>query len=155
MCSLNHNLLFRVNPTCFWFELSLISELLKKSGGFVVVFFFLEKKISCACLVRSGLNDVFHWCAQSCTFSRSLLSVEAEVFTQFAILNKEVSSAQNLNSEFSPSGRLFILMGKNSGPNTDPCGTPALIGYSKWLVDIYYGGMTWSIEEHSRLSHCF
>ena len=59
----------------------------------MVVFFFLEKKISCACLVRSGLNDVFHWSAQSCIFSRSILSVEAEVFTQFAILNKEVSSA--------------------------------------------------------------
>ena len=29
------------------------------------------------------------------------------------------------------------------------------IGHSKRLFDVYYGGMTQSIEEHSRLSHCF
>ena len=45
--------------------------------------FFLEKIISCACLVRSGLNDIFHWYAQSCFFNRSLLSVEAEVYTVY------------------------------------------------------------------------
>ena len=68
---------------------------------------FLEKIISCACLVRSGLNDIFHWYAQSCIFNRSLLSVEAEVFTQFTMLNKEVSSAESLPSEFSPSATSF------------------------------------------------
>ena len=45
-------------------------------------FFFLEKITSCACLVWSGLNDIFHWYAQSCIFNRSLLSVAAESFTQ-------------------------------------------------------------------------
>ena len=108
MCSLNDNLLSRGSPRCFWFQLSLISELLRKSGGCALAFFFLEKIISCACLVRSGLNDIFHWYSQSCIFNRSLLSVEAEVFTQFTMLNKEVSSAKSLTSEFSPSGRLFI-----------------------------------------------
>ena len=43
------------------------------------------------------------------------------------MLNKEVSSAKSLTSEFSPSGRSFIKMRKNSGPNTDLIGTPALI----------------------------
>ena len=74
----------------------------------MVVFFFLEKIVSRACLDRSGLNDIFHWYAQSCIFNRSLLSVEAEVFTQFTMLNKEVSSAKSLTSEFSPSGKSFI-----------------------------------------------
>ena len=74
----------------------------------MAAFFFLEKIISCASLVRSGLNDILHWYAQSCIFNRSLLSVEAEVFTQFTMLNKEVSSAKSLTSEFSPSGRSFI-----------------------------------------------
>ena len=89
-------------------ELSLISELLKKSDGCVVAFFFPEKIISCASLVRSGLNDIFHWYAQSCIFHRSLLSVEAVVFAQFAMLNNEVSSVKSLTSEFCPSGRSFI-----------------------------------------------
>ena len=83
MCLLNDNLPSRVSPRCFWFELSLISELLKKIGGCVIAFFSLEKIISCACLVRSGLNDIFHWYAQSCFFNRSLLSVEAEVYTVY------------------------------------------------------------------------
>ena len=148
MCSLNDKLLSRVSPRCFWFKLILISELLKKSGGCVVTFFFMEKIISCACLVRSGLNDIFHWYAQSCIFNRSLLSVEAEVFTQSAMLNKEVSSAKGLTSEFDPSSRSFIEMMKNSGPNTDPCGTAALnysqleVDHSKRLVDICYGEVT-------------
>ena len=60
------------------------------------------------CYLLSGLNDIFHWHAQSCIFNRSLLSVEAEVFTQFTMLNKEVSSAKSLTLEVSPSGRLLI-----------------------------------------------
>ena len=83
MRSLNDNLLSRVSPKWFWYELSLISELLKKSGGCVVAFFFLEKIIFCTYLVWSGLNDIFHWYTQSCVFNRSLLSVEAEVFTVY------------------------------------------------------------------------
>ena len=73
-----------------------------------MVAFFLEKIISCACLVRSGLNEIFHWYSQSCFFNRSLLSVEGEAFTQFTMLNKEVSSAKSVTSEFSLSGRSFI-----------------------------------------------
>ena len=68
---------------------------------------FLEK-IICACLVRSGLNDIFHWYAWSCILDRLLLSVVAEVLTQFSMLNKQVSSAKSLTSEYSPSGRSFI-----------------------------------------------
>ena len=74
----------------------------------MVAFYFLEKIISCASLVRSGLNDIFHWYAQFRIFNRSLLSVEAEVFLQFTILNKEVSSAKSLTSKFSPSGTSFM-----------------------------------------------
>ena len=53
-------------------------------------FFFQEKIISCVCLVRSGLNDIFHWYAQFSIFNRSQLSVKVEVFTQFKLLNKEI-----------------------------------------------------------------
>ena len=80
----------------------------KKSDRCVVALSFLKKIISCACLVRSGLNDIIHWYVQSCIFNRSLLSVEAEEFTQFTMLNKEVSSAKSLTSEFNPSSRLCI-----------------------------------------------
>ena len=45
-------------------------------------------------------NDIFYWYGQSIIFNRSLLSVEAEVFTQFTMLNKEVPSAKSLTLEF-------------------------------------------------------
>ena len=108
MCSLNDIFLFTANPRCFWSELNLISDLLKNSSGCVVAFFFLEKIISCICLVWSGLNYIFHWCAQSCSFNGSLLIVETEVFIQFAILNKELSSTKSLILDFNPCGRSFI-----------------------------------------------
>ena len=74
----------------------------------MAAFFLLEKIVSCAYLARSGLNDSFHCYVQSCIFNRSLSSVEAEVFTQFTMLNKEVPSTKSLTSEISPSGRSFI-----------------------------------------------
>ena len=51
-------------------------------------------------------------------------------------------------------------MRKNRGPNIDLCGAPALIVsqleycYLKQAFDVFYGGMTQSIEEDSRLFHC-
>ena len=41
-------------------------------------------------------------------FLIDLLSVETEEFTQFTMLNKKVSSARGVSSEFSPSGRSFM-----------------------------------------------
>ena len=70
-------------------------------SGEIFFFFF-------ACLVRSGLNDIFHWYGQSIIFNRSLLSAEAEVLTQFIMLNKELSSSKSLTLEVSPSGRALI-----------------------------------------------
>ena len=52
-------------------------------------------------------------------------SVEAEAFTQITMLNKEVSSAKSLTSEFSPCGGSLIQMRKKRSPNNDPGGTPA------------------------------
>ena len=67
-----------------------------------------RENIFFAYLVWSGLNHIFHWYAQSIIFNRWLLSAEAEVFTQFTMLNKEVSSAKSLTLEVNPSGRSFI-----------------------------------------------
>ena len=50
--SLNNNLLYTASTRCFWFGLSLTSELFEKSGECETVFFFLEKITSCSCLDR-------------------------------------------------------------------------------------------------------
>ena len=92
---------------------------------------FLSGENNFLCLSSSiGLNNIFHWYAQPCIFTRLLLSVEIETFTQFTMLNKEVSSFKSLTSKLSPCGTLLIWMRKNKVPNTDPYGTPALINYN-------------------------
>ena len=70
---------------------------------------FLSGENNFLCLSSSfGLNDISLCYAQPCIFTRSLLSVEIETFTQFTMLNKEVSSFKSLTSEFSPCGTLLI-----------------------------------------------
>ena len=40
--------------------------------------------------------------------------------------NSNVSSANSLMSQCKPRGKSLIKIRNNSGPKTDPCGTPAL-----------------------------
>ena len=42
--------------------------------------------------------------------------------------NKEVSSANNLISQFKLSSKSLMQMRKSNGPKIEPCGTPARIG---------------------------
>ena len=70
---------------------------------------FLSGENNFLCLSSSvGLNDISLCYAQPCIFTRSLLSVEIETFTQFTMLNKEIASFKSLTSEFSPCGTLLI-----------------------------------------------
>ena len=41
---------------------------------------------------------------------------------------RDVSSANNLALAFNPFGKSLIYMRKRSGPNIEPCGTPAKTG---------------------------
>ena len=59
------------------FELSWsISELLKNKEGWAPGIIFFEKITSFACVVESGLNDIFQLKAQSRIFTKSLFSLE-------------------------------------------------------------------------------
>ena len=69
--------------------------------------FLPEKVTSCAYLVQSGLNDIFHWFAQSFILNIFLLSSKAEACAQFTKLNKE-GSANSSTLEFGPCDRLLI-----------------------------------------------
>ena len=80
--------------------------------------------------------------------------VKAEMFAQFTMVNKEVSSAKSLNSEFSSCGRSFRYK-RTTGVPEVIVGPPALI--TNWkignsnstLFGVYYGGITQLTEEHS------
>ena len=121
----------------------------------------------CGCVFLSGENNFLCflssiWYAQSCIFNRSLLSVQAELFTQFTMLNKEASSIKSLQLQ---SLVLLVYRLREWKKTVVPILTLAIrqlllianwkICHSKRLFDICYGGMTQSIEEHSHLSHCF
>ena len=76
----------------------------------------------------SGLKSIFHWYAHYEITLRSRFKCLADSLGSWTIEKREVSSANNLAIEFSPSGRLLIYIKNNRGPRMDPCGTPALIG---------------------------
>ena len=71
--------------------------LLKYTSGWIETVFLLLNIISCACLVGSGLNFIFHWKIHSLIFSRSWLRSFAEVSMPWTTENKDVSSANNLH----------------------------------------------------------
>ena len=160
MRSLNDNLLSRVSPRYYWFELSLISEFLKKSGECAVAFFLLEKIVSCVCLVQSGLNDI-SFGMPNIVFLIDHYWVLKLKCTRFTTLNKEESSENSLTSEFSPCGRSFIQMRKKGILVLILASCRLLliadwkIDHTKWLFDVHYGWMTQLVKEHSRLLDSF
>ena len=58
--------------------------------------FFFKKITFFACLVESGLNDIFQSKAQAHIFTNSLFSLEAERLALFITEKREVSSANSL-----------------------------------------------------------
>ena len=66
------------------------------------------KSTSWACLVMSGLNNIFHLCAYSEILLRSSFNIFAERVESCTVENKEVSSANNLTSEIKSSGKSFM-----------------------------------------------
>ena len=103
--------------------------LLKTRPGCTDLACFLENMTSRACLLTSGLNDIFHLCEHWDIFCRSLFSNSAEVLLLCTTENREVSSAKSwiaVDSVFSD--KSFMYVRKRSGPRIDPCGTHAFTG---------------------------
>ena len=81
---------------------------------------FLEKITSFAGLLGSGLNEVLQLKAQSCIFTKSLFSLDAETLALFTTEEKEISSANSLTIVARPRGRSLIKMRKNNGLELNP-----------------------------------
>ena len=71
-------------------------------------FFFFEKITSFACLVGSGLNDIFQLKAQSRILTKSLVSLEGETLVLLTTEKREVSSANSLTLVVRPRGRSLM-----------------------------------------------
>ena len=107
-----------VKPRCFRVVSCSISELLKNKEGWedeYQEFFFFEKITSFACLVGSGLKDMFQLKVKSRIFTKLLFSSEAETLAVFTTKKRKVSSANSLT--------LVVR------PRTEPCATPAVTDF--------------------------
>ena len=73
----------------------MLGILLKTRSGCTDLACFLENITSRACLLISGLNDIFHLCAHSDIFCRSLFNTSAEVLLLCTTENRKASSAKS------------------------------------------------------------
>ena len=81
---------------------------MKNKEGWIPRIYLFEIIKSFACLVGSGLNDIFQLKAQSRIFTKSLFSLEAETLALFTTEKREVSSANSLTVVVRPRGRSLI-----------------------------------------------
>ena len=98
VCSLKKDFLSRWRPRHFCVCVISAVVFLKKTCGWTILVVFLENTASCACLARSGLNDVFQWYAKCCICNKSLLR---RSFSTTNNRKKEVSSTKSLTSDIS------------------------------------------------------
>ena len=63
---------------------------------------------SCACLVTSGLNNIFQLKAHSDIFLRSSFNKFEDSIALYTVENNEVSSANNFAGDFKFSGRSLM-----------------------------------------------
>ena len=93
---------------------------IKKDYGVICFCILREKITSLACLVMSGLNNIFHLKAHSNIFLRSSFNKFLDSDKLHTVENNEVSSANNLADDSKFSERSLMYIKKSSGPNIDP-----------------------------------
>ena len=108
-------------------EIELTGIWLKYTLGWDDFIFLLLNIIPCTCLLRSGLKLIFHWKSQLLINVKSLLISLAEVLMSWTTKNKEVSSANNLNSLLRPFGKSLTYIKNKRGPRMELWGTPTRI----------------------------
>lgn len=113
-----------------------------------------EKHICIVCLAGLGLNNIFprypHWLINF----KSLFTSISECILFIILGKRNLSLANILRSEITPSGKSFIYIRNNNGPKTYPCGTPAKMFFHE---DVYPFKMFLSIfqiilEKHQQVT---
>ena len=84
-----------------------------------------------ACLLGSGLNNIFHWKAHLLILFKSLLNSVSEKFRLYLLKKSDVSSANILHIDSIPLGKSLIYIKNRRGPNTKPFGTAVCIFFQE------------------------
>ena len=118
-CSLKSSLESKTIPRCFWDSVKLTVLWLKMKHGWLVFSSFRPNITSCACLIGSGLNFVFHenaqvshWLILSYFLQQRIDIYHLQIILQW-ILNHQISC--------------LCILEKKNGPNLGPCGAPASV----------------------------
>ena len=119
-CFSNDNVTSRIIPKYFWGEFLLVWLLLSIKGGCRAIFNFRLNITSCACLLMSGLNLIFHCNAQSWTFSRSSFNCFVDAFTLKTTENSEISIVTGFAVDDESFDKSFIYIKNRSGLKIDP-----------------------------------
>lgn len=96
---------------------------LKQIVGWCIFFVFGEKILFCACLVRSGLKDIFNCYTHSLILMTSSFIILAESKGLLTVENSVVSSVNNSTTNPKFLGRSFMYNTKSKGPSIQSCGT--------------------------------
>ena len=83
-------------------------QVTKNRNGWLEGIDFLEKTTSCACLVGSCLNNIFHWHAQSSILTKLLFRLWTETVVSVTTEKSVVSFANNVTSLVIPCGRSLM-----------------------------------------------
>ena len=111
-------------PRCFWDSVKLTVLWFKIELPF---WSFWLKITSCACLVGSGLELIFHWNAQAIILAKSLFNSFVNLVIFSATKNSDASSAINFAFYAKSSDKSFMYIRKSSRPGIKPCGSPVSI----------------------------
>ena len=125
-CSWKSSLPSKIILSCLWAVDWITTVLLKFKDGWFGLLSFLEKIISCASLLESGLKLVFHRNAHLFIFLRSSCEFFADKVISWTTEKREVSSANSLGFESKLSERSLINIKKKRGLRIDPLWTPTL-----------------------------
>ena len=108
------------SPKCLWVDQFTTSALLNVTGREISLFDFFGKYTSCACLLGSKWNYIFHWKSQLLITCKSLCKT---IFFYFYLSKtcekRDVSSAKTLQVDWMLSSKLLMYIRKKRGPRTE------------------------------------
>lgn len=114
----------------------------------------IEKRIPRACLLWSGLNNIFHWIIQLLTTFRSLLNSTAEQFL-LTFENSDMSPAKTLQIDLTPSGKSLCKLGIKWDPKRSLVKHFSREKISLWKLIKVVDNRFWIRMQHQWLCYIF
>ena len=116
-------------PRCLGTVVELTGLLLKEISGWKGIETFLQKNISWACFIQSGLNFIFHCVPTHICFISHHSDHFLKILTSWTTENRKVPSGSSLHFLLSPADKSFMYIRNKRGPIMEPWGTPEQVSF--------------------------